>query len=47
LSKHSLEELVMRLRKKFKSIQQEGAEEAIKSVWGTGYQLCIKINFIH
>lgn len=47
VSKHSLEELVMRLRKKFKAIQPEEAEEAIKSVWGTGYQLCLKISFTH
>lgn len=47
ISKHSLEELVARLRKKFKSAQQEGAAPAIKSVWGVGYQLCIPVNFVH
>ena len=47
ISKHSLEELVARLRKKFKTVQAEGSEHAIKSVWGVGYQLCIRVNFIH
>lgn len=47
ISKHSLEELVARLRKKFKAVQDEGAEPAIKSVWGVGYQLCIRVNFVH
>jgi len=47
ISKHSLEELVARLRKKFKTAQAEGSEHAIKSVWGVGYQLCIRVNFIH
>jgi len=47
ISKHSLEELVARLRKKFKTVQAEGSAHAIKSVWGVGYQLCIRVNFIH
>jgi len=47
ISKHSLEELVARLRKKFKTVQAEGSEHAIKSVWGVGYQLCIRVNFVH
>ncbi|MDH4479954.1 MAG: response regulator transcription factor [Rhodoferax sp.] len=47
ISKHSLEELVARLRKKFKALQGEDAESAIKSVWGVGYQLCIRVNFVH
>jgi DNA-binding response OmpR family regulator len=47
ISKHSLEELVARLRKKFKALQPENAESAIKSVWGVGYQLCIRVNFVH
>ncbi|WP_322991620.1 response regulator transcription factor [Limnohabitans sp.] len=47
MSKHALEELIARLRKKFKSVQAEGDEPAIKSVWGVGYQLCVKIKFIH
>jgi DNA-binding response OmpR family regulator len=38
MSKHALEELIARLRKKFKSVQAEGDEPAIKSVWGVGYQ---------
>ena len=44
ISKHALEELVARLRKKVRAAQAEGAEPAIKSVWGVGYQLCLKIN---
>jgi DNA-binding response OmpR family regulator len=47
ISKHSLEELVARLRKKIKSAQPEGSAAAIKSVWGVGYQLCIPINLVH
>lgn len=47
MSKHALEELIARLRKKFKSVQAEGDEPAIKSVWGVGYQLCVRIKFIH
>jgi DNA-binding response OmpR family regulator len=47
ISKHSLEELVARLRKKFKTMQTEEAESALKSVWGVGYQLCIRVNFVH
>ena len=47
ISKHSLEELVARLRKKFKAVQGLGSETAIKSVWGVGYQLCIRVNFVH
>lgn len=47
MSKHALEELIARLRKKFKSVQAAGDEPAIKSVWGVGYQLCVRIKFIH
>lgn len=47
MSKHALEEMIARLRKKFKSVQSEGDEPAIKSVWGVGYQLCVRINFVH
>jgi len=47
MSKHALEELVARLRKKFKAAQPEDAEPAIKSVWKIGYQLCLKINLVH
>ena len=47
MSKHALEEMIARLRKKFKSVQSEGDEPAIKSVWGEGYQLCVRINFVH
>jgi DNA-binding response OmpR family regulator len=45
MSKHALEELIARLRKKLKSLQAEGEEPAIKSVWGVGYQLCVRITF--
>jgi DNA-binding response OmpR family regulator len=44
MSKHALEELVARLRKKFKEVQTEDEEAAIKSVWGQGYELCLPIN---
>jgi DNA-binding response OmpR family regulator len=44
ISKHALEEMVARLRKKFKDVQSEGDEAAIKSVWGQGYELCLPIN---
>jgi DNA-binding response OmpR family regulator len=47
ISKHALEELIARLRRKLRSAQDEGAEPAIKSVWGVGYQLCIHINIEH
>ena len=42
MSKHTLEELVARLRKKFRAVQAADAEPAIKSVWGVGYQLCLR-----
>ena len=42
---HVLEEVVARLRKKLRAVQAAGAEPAIKSVWGVGYQLCISISF--
>ena len=45
MTKHALEELVARLRKKFRAVQPDGAEPAIKSVWGVGYQLCVPITF--
>jgi DNA-binding response OmpR family regulator len=47
MSKHALEELIARLRKKFKSVQTDGAEPAIKSVWGIGYQLCVPITLVY
>jgi DNA-binding response OmpR family regulator len=43
MTKHALEELVARLRRKFKTVQSPGAEPAIKSVWGYGYQLCVPV----
>ena len=45
-SKHALEELVARLRKKIREAQSDDAEPAIKSVWGVGYQLCLPINLV-
>jgi len=45
-SKHALEEVVARLRKKFRAVQPPDAEPAIKSVWGVGYQLCVPITFV-
>jgi DNA-binding response OmpR family regulator len=47
MSKHALEELIARLRKKFKAAQGPEAEPAIKSVWGVGYQLCVPINLVY
>ena len=43
MTKHALEELVARLRRKFKAVQPEGAEPAIKSICGFGHQLCIQV----
>ena len=47
ITKHALEVLVARLRKKLKTIQSAEAEAAIKSVWGVGYQLCLQIQLVH
>ncbi len=44
MSKHALEELIARLRRKIKTVQDEDSESAIKSVWGFGYQLCMPID---
>jgi len=44
MSKHALEELIARLRRKIKAVRDEDSEAAIKSVWGFGYQLCIPID---
>ena len=41
--KHSLESMLSRLRKKIASIANLDNEMAIKSVWGEGYQLCLKV----
>ncbi len=46
ISKHALEEIVARLRKKIRNAQSESAEPALKSVWGVGYQLCVQINLV-
>jgi DNA-binding response OmpR family regulator len=46
MSKHALEELVARLRKKFKAVQLASEEAAIKSVWGVGYELCLPIHLV-
>ena len=47
MSKHALEELIARLRKKIKSFHTTESESVIKSVWGIGYQLCIPISLIY
>jgi len=47
MSKHALEELIARLRRKLKSAQPAESEVAIKSVWGVGYQLCIQLKIEH
>jgi DNA-binding response OmpR family regulator len=41
--KHSLESMLSRLRKKIASIANLDNEMAIKSIWGEGYQLCLKV----
>lgn len=46
MSKHALEEVVARLRKKFKAFSAEGVEPAIKAVRGIGYQLCIRVRMV-
>ena len=43
MSKHALEEMIARLRKKIKAVTPADTEPAIKSVWGKGYQLCLKL----
>jgi DNA-binding response OmpR family regulator len=43
IGKRALESLVSRLRKKLSVLSEEGAEPALKAVWGVGYQLCIPI----
>lgn len=43
IGKRALESLVSRLRKKLSGLSGEGAEPALKAVWGVGYQLCIPI----
>ena len=47
MSKHALEELIARFRKKIKGIDSSSTESAIKSVWGVGYQLCIPISLVY
>ena len=46
MSKHTLEELVARLRKKFRAVQEADTEPVIKSVWGVGYQLCLRTRLV-
>ena len=43
LSKHALESVISRLRKKISSISSVDNHNSIKSVWGKGYQLCLPI----
>jgi len=44
MGKRALESLVSRLRRKLGEISEPGADVALKSVWGVGYQLCISID---
>jgi DNA-binding response OmpR family regulator len=46
ISKHALEELITRMRRKLRSNGDPGAENIIQSVWGVGYQLCATIAMI-
>lgn len=43
IGKRALESLVSRLRKKLSVLSEDGAEPALKAIWGVGYQLCIPI----
>ena len=43
MSKHALEELITRLRRKFKLLTTGNYDGAVQSVWGVGYQLCIPV----
>jgi DNA-binding response OmpR family regulator len=43
MSKHALEELITRLRRKLRSSGDVSAETIIQSVWGHGYQFCATI----
>lgn len=47
MSKHALEEMIARLRKKINSVTPTDTEPAIKSVWGKGYQLCLKMEIFN
>jgi DNA-binding response OmpR family regulator len=47
MTKHALEEMIARLRKKIKSVTPTDTEPAIKSVWGKGYQLCLKMEIFN
>jgi len=47
MSKHALEELIARLKRKFKGLELNHDRPIIKSVWGYGYQLCLNIQIIH
>ena len=44
MGKRALESLVSRLRRKLGEIAEPGADVALKSVWGVGYQLCIAVD---
>lgn len=44
MGKRALESLVSRLRRKLGEISEPGADVAVKSVWGVGYQLCIAVD---
>ena len=46
ISKHALEELITRIRRKFRGSNETSMENIIQSVWGVGYQLCVPIVMI-
>ena len=43
MSKHALEELITRLRRKLRSSGDSAAETVVQSIWGHGYQLCAPV----
>jgi len=43
MSKHALEELITRLRRKLRSSAEASSDNIIQSVWGHGYQFCATI----
>lgn len=43
MSKHALEELITRLRRKLRNSGEPGTDGMIQSVWGVGYQLSVVI----
>jgi len=47
MTKHALEELITRMRRKLRGSGDPAAENIIQSVWGVGYQLCAVIALVH